>query len=201
MIKAIAFDLGGVLFAEGNSVSAEKLSRERGYSRELILEVFVSPKSIELRKGLIDDAEFWAWAQQQFPGHYDVQLIKREWYSAYLLDEDVLRLITKLKARYRIMAFSGNIKSRIDFLEEKYHFRSLFDVEVYSFMHGLSKWDRGFAEAMIRESGVRPGEIVYVDDNEHHALQAEKLGVKVVIYARGEIQELEKQLVSSGVEV
>lgn len=199
MVKVIAFDLGGVLFAEGNSVAAEKLAGERGYDRDRVLELLVSPKSIELRKGVIDDAEFWAWAQHQVPEHYDVRLIKREWYSAYLLDEDVLRLITKLKAGYKIMAFSGNIKSRIDFLEEQYHFRSLFDVEVYSFMHGLSKWDRGFAEVMIRESGVRPGEIVYVDDNDRHALHARNLGVKVLIYARGQIDRLRNDLKSSGV--
>lgn len=200
MIKAIAFDLGGVLFAEGNSVAAEQLSKEHGYSKDLMLELLVSPKSIELRRGVIDDAEFWAWAQCHLPETYDAQLIKREWYSAYIIDEDILKLITMLKGRYKIMAFSGNIKSRIDFLEKKYQFRNLFDVEVYSFIHGLSKEDKKFAETMIRESGVKPGEILYVDDNEKHAMHAKKLGVKVLIYTRGEIQKLQNQLESSGVE-
>ncbi len=200
MIKAIAFDLGGVLFSEGNSVAAEQLSKGHGYRKDLILELLVSPKSIELRRGVIDDAEFWAWAQCHLPETYDAQLIKREWYSAYIIDEDILKLITLLKSRYKLLAFSGNIKSRIDFLEEKYPFRNLFDVEVYSFMHGLSKKDKGFAEVMIRASGVKPEEILYVDDNETHAKHAKELGVKVLIYARGEIEKLHKQLEASGVE-
>ncbi|MFQ5846965.1 MAG: HAD family hydrolase [Candidatus Methylomirabilales bacterium] len=200
MIKAIAFDLGGVLFAEGNSVAAEKLSRERGYQKDRILGLFMSPKSIALRKGRIADAEFWAWAKQQLPDHYDVHLIQREWYDAYVKDEDIFRLIARLQGKYTIVAFSGNIKSRVDFLEEKYRFRRLFDVEVYSFMHGLSKMDKDFAKVMVRKSGVKAGEIVYVDDNEKHASHAKELGVTVVIYAGGGIQQLQKELENAGVE-
>jgi FMN phosphatase YigB (HAD superfamily) len=148
---------------------------------------------------LLSDEEFWSWAQRQLPSSYDVEIIKREWYAGYLLDEDILRLIKKLKGKYRLVAFSGNIRSRVAFLEEKYAFRELFDVEIYSFDHHLTKPDRKFAAIMVRECGCRPEEIIYIDDNEKYISPAQELGVQVLIYSRGEIAKLEKSLRALGI--
>lgn len=200
MIKAIVFDLGGVLFAEGKSVAIEKLAREHGYEKDVVLKVLLSPKSIDLRKGLIGDDEFWEWAQNQLPKGYDAQLIKREWYQAYLLDEGILGLIKKLRGRYRIIAFSGNIKSRVEFLEERCRFRNLLDLEIYSFDYHMTKPDKKFVELMVRESGFRPEEMVYIEDNERYAQPARELGLNVLIYSRGAVLKLEEELQKLGVE-
>jgi len=98
-----------------------------------------------------------------------------------------------------LIAFSGNIKSRIAFLEEKYHFRHLFDIEVYSFDFHMTKPEREFVQVMIERSGVRPEEIVYIDDNESYAKPARDLGVSVVTYQRGEIERLRQELRRQGV--
>lgn len=199
MIRAISFDLGGVLFAEGKSVAVEKLARERRYDRDAVLRVLVSPKSVDLRKGLIGDEEFWAWAKQQLPEGYDTQLIRKAWYDGYVLDEDIFRLAQRLKENYKIIAFSGNVRSRVEFLEQKYRFRSLFDIEVYSFDRHHTKPDQEFVRIMIEQSGFRPEEIVYIEDNEPYAQPARELGVKVVIYSRGKIEALVEDLRRLGV--
>ncbi|MBI4523034.1 MAG: HAD hydrolase-like protein [Deltaproteobacteria bacterium] len=201
MIKAIVFDLGGVLFFEGKAVVRDKLAREYGYDAALIDKILRSPKSIDLRKGLIEDDEFWQWVQRRLPEGYDAGLVKREWYEGYTLDRDIFELIGKLKRRYRIVAFSGNIKSRIDFLEGRYRFRSLFDVEVYSFDHHATKPEKKFVEIMLRESNCRPEEIIYVDDNDSYARPARELGINVLIYARGEADKLKREMQKWGVEI
>lgn len=201
MIKAIVTDLGGVLFSEGKSVAVEKLEKECGYKKDLILKVFASPQSVDLRKGLIDDKVFWDWTQQQVPQGYDARLIKKEWYDGYVLDEDIFKLIHRLKGKYKIIAFSGNVGSRVDFLEQKYRFRHLFEKEIYSFDYHLTKPDKKFVEVMIAESGCSPQEIVYLEDNDRYALPARELGVHVVIYSRGEIQKLEQGLQKLGVKL
>ncbi len=201
MVRAIVFDLGGVLFAEGKSVAVEKLAREHGYKKDVVLEVLSSSKSMELRKGLISDEEFWGWAQRQIPDGYDALLIKKEWYGGYVLDEDILGLIKQLGGKYRIIAFSGNIRSRVEFLEEKYRFRRLLDKEIYSFDYHRTKPDRQFVEIMIEESGCRPEEIIYIEDNDRYAQPARELGVHVVIYSRGEVRKLEQELQKLGVKL
>ena len=194
MIKAVVIDLGGVLFSEGKSVVLEKLARVHGYDRKLVSAILSSPQSILLRKGLMSDEDFWQWAQQQLPSNYDSRLIQQEWYESYILDQDVYELIASLRKKYSIIAFSGNIKSRIDFLETKYCFRHLFDIEVYSFDFHLTKPEREFVEIMIEKSGVRPEEIVYIDDNDSYAKPARELGVNVIIYRRGESSRLQQEL-------
>lgn len=201
MIKAVAFDLGGVLFAEGKSVAMERLETEHGYTKDTVRKILVSPQSVDLRKGLIGDVDFWAWAQGQLPEGYSAELIKKEWYDGYLLDEAVLELVKGLKGKYRIIAFSGNIKSRIEFLEEKYGFRSLLDIEIYSFDYHRTKPDKRFVELMIEKSGCKPDEIVYIEDNDQYAQVARELGVKVLLYSRGDIRKLERVLQELGIQV
>jgi len=199
MIRAIVFDLGGVLFSEGKAVALEKLAAAHGYERKLVGAILSSPESIQLRKGLIPDEDFWQWAQHRLPSGYDSRLIQQEWYNGYVLDKDIYELIASLQKKYSMIAFSGNIKSRVAFLEEKYHFRHLFDIEVYSFDFHMTKPEREFVQVMIERSGVRPEEIVYIDDNESYAKPARDLGVSVVTYQRGEIERLRQELRRQGV--
>jgi HAD superfamily hydrolase (TIGR01509 family) len=198
-IRAIVFDLGGVLFSEGKRVALERLSKHYAYRQDLVSKILLSSQSLDLRRGLLTDEQFWSWAQRQLPSGYDAEVIKREWYGGYLLDEDILGLIKKLKEKYRLVAFSGNIKSRIAFLEKKYAFRELFDVEIYSFDHHLTKPDRKFTAIMVRECGCRPEEIIYIDDNEKYVWPAQELGVQVLIYSRGDVAKLKRQLRALGV--
>ena len=190
MIKAAVFDLGGVLFSEGKEQAADELARQYGYDRDLILKVFVSPRSVDLRKGVITNDEFWDNARGELPGGYDVSRIQEAWHKGYILDEDIHRLIQTLKGQYKIIAFSDNTRDRIDFLESRYGFRKLFDLEVYSFEHGLSKQDRRFTELMIRESGCEPTGLVYVDDDQEKVAAARELGVNVLVYRAGHAGEL-----------
>ena len=201
MINAIVFDLGGVLFSEGKAVAMEQLARAHGYDPDLVQKVLYSPMSFELRKGLMTDHEFWSWAQKQLPKNYDALLIKKVWYDGYVLDEDIFKLVKKLKGKYKIVAFSGNIKSRIEFLEERYGFRHLFDQEIYSFEHHLTKPDKKFVEVMIAEVGCRPEEIVYIDDNDQYTLPAREMKLNVLIYSRGQIAKLKAELRALGIAV
>jgi putative hydrolase of the HAD superfamily len=199
MIKAIVFDLGGVLFAEGKSVAIDKLCRKYGYDRDLLRKILGSRESMDLRKGLISDENFWSWVQSQIPQGCDASIISKEWYDGYVLDEDILSLIELLKGKYPLIAFSGNIRSRVQYLEEKYDFRKLFDIEIYSFDYHLTKPEKEFVEVMIRKAGCEAHAIVYIDDNEIYARPARDLGVQVVIYSRGQSDKLRMELQRLGV--
>lgn len=199
MIKAVVFDLGGVLFSEGKAVAMERLAKEHGYQKDAVRKILVSPQSVELRKGLISDDEFWDWAQTQLPSGYDARVIQRVWYDGYILDEDIFKLIKRIRGRYQIIAFSGNVRSRVDFLEEKYRFRHLFGQEIYSFDYHVTKPDRNFIDILLAKSGCRPEKMAYIEDNDAYAQPARAAGINVLIYRRGRIRELENDLRSLGV--
>lgn len=133
-----------------------------------------------------------------FPG-YNAQLIQQEWYNGYLIDEDVFGLVKKLKGKYALIAFSGNIKSRVRFLDQKYDFQRWFDREVYSFDYRVSKPEREFFEALIKAAGCSPRDIICVDDNPKNEANARALGITVVLYHRGAIKKLIDDLGRLGV--
>ena len=82
-------------------------------------------------------------------------------------------------------------------MEEKYRFRHLFDLEIYSFDYHVTKPDKRFVEIMIEKAGCEPEEIAYVDDNDRYAQPARELGVRVVIYKRGELAKLKSRLAAT----
>jgi len=198
-MQVIAFDLGGVLFSEGVSVATEKLARDYGYDKDVVASLLRFPISKDLRKGLIGDEEFWSWMQKQLPAGYNTELIKQTWYDSYVLDADIFALVKELKSRYRIWVFSGNIPSRIEYLDRKYGFRKWFDGEVYSFDCHFTKPDSRFVEAFIGRVGCPPQETMYIDDDPISAAVVEKFGVKTAVYVRGAIRELKDDLRGLGV--
>jgi len=200
-IKAIVFDLGGVLFHEGKSVAMEKLFREKNYDKNTVLSILKSPKSFDLRAGLISDEEFWNFAQKELPEGYDAATIKNYWYDGYILDEDIFNLVKKLHGKYKLFIFSGNIKSRIGYLEKKYNFRKYFDLEVYSYDYHLNKPQKEFVDVLIKKSGLNPQEMIYIDNREDVLKPAKELGIKTVVYKTGNVNDLEKKLKSFGINI
>jgi len=202
MIKTIVFDLGGILFSEGKSVAIKNLTEKHNYNKNVVLDLLTSPESLKLRRGLLSDSEFWSWGQSILPEGYDANLIKEEWYNGYLLDEEVFNLIKRIKedGKYKLVIFSGNIESRVEFLDHKYDFRKYFDIEVYSFDYHLNKPNKRFVEAMLNAVNNEPGEIVYIDDAKECVIPAQEMGINTIIYSRGEIKGLKRKLQEFGVD-
>ena len=198
-IKSVVFDLGGVLFSEGKAVALEVLSRDHGYDPAVVREILTSPPSREMRKGLLSEEAFWAWVQGRIPGGYDARTIRDEWYAGYALDREVFDLARRLKGRYRLVAFSENVADRVAYLEEKYRFRALFDVEVYSYDHHAGKRDPRFLEILLETLGERPEEILYIDDSTEVLARAEQRGLNVVHYTTGRIARIETAMRRLGV--
>lgn len=200
-IKTIVFDLGGVLFTEGKSVATKVLSRDYGYDPAVVREVLTCGRSRDMRKGLISEKAFWSWVEGEIPRDYDARAIRDEWYKGYALDRDVFQLVKRLKGDYRLVAFSENIRDRVAYLDEKYHFRGLFAVEIYSYDHHVGKRDPEFLEILLTTLGGRPGEILYIDNSSDVLELAEQRGLNVVHYTTGQMKKIEPAIRQFGVPV
>jgi FMN phosphatase YigB (HAD superfamily) len=198
-VETIVFDLGGVLFTEGKSVALEVLSRAYGYDPDIVLEVLTCPISRDMRKGLVSEDDFWSWVEGQVPCGYDARVIKEEWYEGYVLDRDVWELVKRLKDRYRLVVFSENTSDRVAYLNEKYRFRELFDVEVYSFDHRVGKRDPRFLDILLTTLSDRPEEILYIDNSAEVLEWGERRGVNTVLYTTGHIARIEAALQRLGI--
>ncbi len=201
MIKAIAFDLGGVIFSFGSPLYYKKLDKLDKRKKEYVYRLLESDLSVDLRRGKVSEKDFWAEAKKTMPSDLDVDQIEKEWYECYQIDKNLIDLIIRLKEKYKIFAFSLNTKGRVEYLEKKYAFRKLFDKEIYSFDCGFIKPEKEFVECLIEGVDVEPSEIVYVDDKPEDASVAKHYGIKVLIHEYGNIDRLVKDLKRFGVEV
>ncbi len=154
-----------------------------------------------MRAGLIDDEEFWNFVQKELPEGYDAITIKNYWYDGYILDENIFNLVKKLHGRYELFIFSGNIKSRVEYLEKKYNFRKYFDLEIYSYDYHLNKPQKEFVDVLVKKSRLRPQEMIYIDDSEEAIKPAKELGMKTIIYETGDIHDLENKLKSFDIDI
>ena len=196
-IDVIAFDLGGVLFAEGTSAF---ISTFPAADQERVAGILKSPFSKDLRRGKVDEDEFWRSVQGDLPSGWAPQAFRDAWYDAYTVDEGLFELVKRLHgADQRIVVFSGNIRTRVEHLDRKYAFRRYFADEIYSYEEGFTKPDPGFVEVLLDRCGVAPERIAYIDDKQSALAPALARGVKGILYRNGQADTLTSELATLGV--
>jgi len=195
-IEWVAFDLGGVLFAEGTGAFVRTFPPEQ---RDLVNEILKNPYSKDLRRGLVAESVFWSHAADRLPPGWDVEGFRTAWYDAYTLDEAMLNLVRELHGRVPLAVFSGNIASRVRYLDEKYEFRRYFEREIYSYDHAATKPDPGFVDTLVRELDCTPSAIAYIDDKQSALDPALALGINGILYRSGDTDNVTRRLASLGV--
>ncbi|MFW9989757.1 MAG: HAD-IA family hydrolase [Candidatus Odinarchaeota archaeon] len=78
--------------------------------------------------------------------------------------------------------FSGNIKERIEYLNEKYDFLKYFDDTVFSFDYHQNKDDIEFYEELTKHLKCDPSEALLIDDEKKNIKIARSLGFKGIHY-------------------
>ena len=185
--KAIILDLGGVIFENGTKITIKYINENYGIDKQILNNIFYGELSWELRKGKISYRSFWDSMYMMFPDFFEIVNNNAElyWHNSYTINPSILKLLANIKGSYTIGAISGNIRERIEFLEEKYHFSSLLDFAVYSFDFGEDKLSNKLYENAVFElniRGIKPEESLFVDDNLDCLETASKLGFHTYLF-------------------
>jgi len=186
-IKTIVFDLGGVYFSRGTYLAIIKLMDLYNIDDFFLLyETFGDQYQKEgylLRKGLITLAEFKERVGEKLniPQEEHHHIIKI-WFGSYLPHYKIEALVINLKNNYRLVVFSGNIKERVDFLQERYKFLDNFHDWVFSFDYHKNKNDLAFYKELIQHINCQPSEALLIDDEQKNVQKAQSLGLNAIQY-------------------
>ena len=186
-IKTVVLDLGGVLFSDGTKLAFVKLRDIFNVSNmKSLMSLFSnSPKTIgrDIRLGLItmDEFEKELAAELKIPDD-KVYLIRNVWFSCYTLNYKMDEVARQLSENYRLLAFSGNIRERIQYLEERYDFLKYFHDTVLSYDYQLNKGDIEFYEEMLKHLDCEPNEALMIDDEKINNENAKSLGLNTITY-------------------
>ncbi len=147
------------------------------------------------RRGHIDEAAFWNATAAELPRGWTAQTFREAWYDAYTPNEEIFSWVEELQGKISLAIFSGNVRSRVEWLEARRPFRGYFDKEIWSFEHGTTKPEPTFARALLTVLDTSSENVLYVDDKVSALQAGQDLGINGFLYQPGDVATLKGRFV------
>ncbi len=199
-IKVVVIDLGGVYFTSGTPAVVDAVKNDSSITApeqriDEVLRCSPGKEGLLYRQGKLGHDEYWDIVEKELAiPKSERERLEKIWFEAYQPQEGMQALVKKLKEKYPLVVFSGNIKARVDYLQEKYKLHDDFIDWVYSFDAGCSKGDVHFYEYLmkkLKEHGFEPEEAVYIDDHQKFLDKAKPFGINTILFESAEVLEAE----------
>jgi len=179
MIKAVFFDLGGVIIRTEFQAPRQHLAEQLGMEYEdLVKLVFDSPSSIKASHGEISDKEHWAEVTKRLrrpPS--ETEMIREEFFAGDVVDLEIVEFLRSLRPRTYVGLISNSWPDLRDYIARQ-KFDDAFDHMVISGEVGVMKPEARIYQIALEQAGVRPNEAVFVDDVYENIKGCEKVGIK-----------------------
>ncbi len=91
-------------------------------------------------------------------------------------------LIRRLRSKYFVAALTNFSPELINFYDKKFGLMAEFDAFFYSGKYGIRKPDARIFDIVIKGIGVRPSDIVFLDDVEENVAAAKKAGLQAILF-------------------
>ena len=165
MIKAVFFDLGGVIIRTEFQTPRQHLAERLGMEYEdLVKLVFDSPSSIRASHGEISDKEHWAEVIKRLrrPAA-ETESIRKEFFAGDVVDREIVEFLRSLRPYYFVGLISNAWPDLRDYITRQ-KFEDAFDGMVISGEVGVMKPEARIYQIALEQAGVSPDEAVFVDD-------------------------------------
>ena len=186
MIKAVIFDVGGVLIRTSNwslrRKWEEKLGLKQGETDEI---VFGQPMGIKAQLGEISNHQLWDWIGQRLDlSTSELSAFRRDFWANDELDKELINLIRILRSNYQTAIISNAADNLRQLLAERYLIADDFDLIVCSAEESVMKPDAEIYFRTLARLGCKPSETIFVDDNEDNVSGALDLGIRAIQFTR-----------------
>lgn len=200
MIKAIVFDVGGVLLRNRIEEVIENLAKNLKIDKEALNKLNKEHHQKMIR-GDMPVLEFSAILKDKLHLDIDAEEIVKIWEASYLevmpVNVELFSIIKKLKQGYML----GLISNIYDLHAEINTKRGLFlpfDAPILSCRVGLIKPERAVFSLVIEKLGLKASECVFIDDRTRYLDTPKKMGFSVIQYRSNE--QLLKNLRELGID-
>ncbi|HUC89192.1 MAG TPA: HAD family phosphatase [Patescibacteria group bacterium] len=181
MIKAVLFDYGGVLSESGRVGTVEHILAEIYGIDET--DIKLDEIHDRLRRGTITSRKFFTQINRKHPG--SAKATKRAFIihgkELFAGSKKVYSLASKLRDHGFKTGILSNIYEMTADALRKYGRYDGFDPVVLSCEEHLAKPEIAFYERAVKRLGVKPDEIIFVDDQDKCRPPAEALGMHFVL--------------------
>lgn len=199
MIKAIIFDVGGVLIRTHDHTPRRRWEKKLGLqeweSEEI---VFSSDAGAAAQMGSLSNEQLWRDIGRRLElDQEQLDQFRNDFWSGDVLDADLIDLIRRLRSRYQTAIISNATDALRRQLQEKHGVADAFDLIVCSAEEGIMKPDLDIYRRTLTRLGREPQEAVFIDDSHENVSAARQLGMHAIHYRKG--LDVEKSLAQIGV--
>lgn len=169
-IKALIWDLGGVLLRTENYAPRQYLADRLGVSSDDLEQlVFSNVSGMSAQRGEISAEEHWQTIRRRF-GLDDKGLkdFRRDFFAGDMLDRELVEYIRTLRAHYKIGLLSNAFSDLRYLLTDRLCIADMFDDLLISAEVGMVKPDKRIYLLSLERLGVLPEEVVFIDDFMHN---------------------------------
>lgn len=196
-IKAVFFDLGGVIVRTEYQTPRQRLAERLGMEYEdLVGLVFESPTAQKATVGKTTAAEHWVAVMKRLkrPAS-ETQAIRAEFFAGDFVDRVLVDFLRSLRGRCRTGLISNAFDDLRPFIVRE-KFDDAFDHIIISAEVGAAKPDPKIYHIALEQARVEPKEAVFVDDLFENVEACEKVGMKGIHFKDPEsaLNQLKKMI-------
>ncbi len=197
MIKAVIFDIGGVIIRTEDHSSRRQWEKKLGLAEwESETIVFNSEMGIKAQNGDITDEALWDWVGQRLNlNGAELDAFRVGFWAGDALDTELVDFIRELKASgYQTAVISNATDNLHNALTNEYKITDAFDLIVGSATEKVMKPDHRIYQRTLKRLKRQPEEAVFIDDFAHNIQTAQELGMATIHFRPGTNvpEELEK---------
>lgn len=202
MIKAVIWDLGGVLLRTENYAPRQYLADRFGVSPDDLEQlVFSNVSGMSAQLGEISAEKHWQTIRRRF-GLDDKGLkdFRRDFFAGDILDRELIEYIRNLRVHYKIGLLSNAFSDLRNLLTDRLYIADVFDDLLISAEVGMVKPDKRIYLLSLERLGVLPEEVVFIDDFMHNIDGARAMNLNAIHFQNPEqvIEDLEAILSTTG---
>jgi epoxide hydrolase-like predicted phosphatase len=181
-IKAIIFDLGGVLLRTADFTPREQLAARLGMNRyELEEFIFGGESGERAQRGEITVQEHWANLSHQINcSPTEFKALLDEFFAEDELDYALIDYVRKLRQTYKTALLSNAWDDLRQVIAEKWHFEDAFDTMIISAEVCLAKPDPRIFQLALARLGVEASQSIFVDDMKRNIEGAKAAGLHAI---------------------
>jgi epoxide hydrolase-like predicted phosphatase len=178
-IKAVIWDMGGVLLRTDDKQSRAQIGRKYGMSADEVADlVFNQEASFKASLGLASEDEIWEHVALKLNlDEKELPEFKEAFWAGDQFDTDLINFIRSLRPTYKTALLSNAWAGAWRALTEKYNCIDVFDVAVISAEVGMMKPDPGIYGLVLAKLGVLPNQAIFIDDMQANVDAANQVGI------------------------
>jgi epoxide hydrolase-like predicted phosphatase len=200
-IRAIIFDLGGVLLRTADFSPREQLASSIGIDCDELEElVFGGESGVRAQKGEISVEEHLEYVRNKLgSSQEDFKEVLDIFFAEDVLDFDLVNYVRNLHIMYNTALLSNSTSDLRERIAKKWHFEDAFDSMIISGEVGVSKPDPRIFRLALDKLGVNADEAIFVDDVADNVDAAKAAGMNAIQFKTpAQVRREIEQFLNSG---